>query len=92
MNNPEIYILKHNRFKGFLVDIFTDAKKAVIYKGPNRIPNFDSITKLISTSFLKVFLHKEDKEVCCMLFETKKENQFVENMSFPSILKKPTMR
>ena len=60
MNNPETYILKQNQFNRDLVDIFTDEKKAVIYKAPNRVTDFDEITKLISVNSLNMFNAKED--------------------------------
>ena len=64
MNNPETYILKQNCLNRHLVDIFNDEKKAVIYKAPNRVTDFDEITKLLSINFLDVFFAKEDKQVC----------------------------
>ena len=36
LNNPESYILTHNRFNTYMVLIFTDLKKAQIYKMPYR--------------------------------------------------------
>ena len=36
LNNPETYVLTHNRFNTHLVLIFTDLKKAQIYKIPYR--------------------------------------------------------
>ena len=32
LNNPETYVLSHNRINTFIVLIFTDLKKAQIYK------------------------------------------------------------
>ena len=32
LNNPETYVLTHNRFNTYIVLIFTDLKKAQIYK------------------------------------------------------------
>ena len=34
MNNPESHLLTHNRFNTYMVLIFTDLKKAQIYKVP----------------------------------------------------------
>ena len=34
LNNPETYVLTHNRFNTYIVLIFTDSKKAQIYKMP----------------------------------------------------------
>ena len=36
LNNPETYLLTHNRFNNYMVLIFTDLKKAQIYKIPYR--------------------------------------------------------
>ena len=46
MNNPELYLLSHNRFIDYLVLIFVDRKKAQIYTFPNRVDEHD-ISKLI---------------------------------------------
>ena len=34
LNNPETHVLTHNRFNTYMVLIFTDLKKAQIYKRP----------------------------------------------------------
>ena len=34
LNNPEAYVLKHNRFNTHLVLVFSDLNKAQIYKMP----------------------------------------------------------
>ena len=34
MNNPENHVLTYNRFNTYMVSIFTDLKKAQIYKVP----------------------------------------------------------
>ena len=36
LNNPETHVLTHNRFNTYMVLIFTDLKKAQIYKRPYR--------------------------------------------------------
>ena len=36
MNNPETHVLTHNRFNTYMVLIFTDLKKAQIYKTPHK--------------------------------------------------------
>ena len=46
MNNPELYLLSHNRFFDHLVLIFVDEKKAHIYTFPNRVDEHD-VNKLI---------------------------------------------
>ena len=83
MNNPETCILKQNRFNGHLVDLFTDEKKALIYKAPTFVRNFDETTKLVSRYFLNVSIAKEKEQACSVVFETKeKEYFFVEKKCF----------
>ena len=36
LNNPEGYVLKHNRFNKYMVLLLTDINKAQIYKMPYR--------------------------------------------------------
>ena len=92
MNNPETYVLKQNSFKRHLVYTFTDGKKALILKNPNRATVFHEIIKLLFINFLIVFFAKEDEEIIST-FETKeKEYLFVEKVFFQSILWKPTIR
>ena len=43
MNNPETYLLSHNRFIDYLVLIFVDKKKAQIYTFPNKVDEYDII-------------------------------------------------
>ena len=43
MNNPETYLLSHNRFIDYLVLIFVDEKKAQIYTFPKRVDEHDVI-------------------------------------------------
>ena len=45
-NNPETYLLSHNRFIDYIVLVFVDRKKAQIYTFPNRVDEHDLI-KLI---------------------------------------------
>ena len=37
MNNPETYLLSHNRFIDYLVLLFVDQNKAQIYTFPNKV-------------------------------------------------------
>ena len=61
---------------------FTEEKKTVIYKTPNRATEIDEITKNTSIVFLIVFIDRGNEEICSILFETiKKEYLFVENNS-----------
>ena len=41
LNNPGTFVLKQNRFKGHLVYVFNNEKKAVIHKAANRVTDFD---------------------------------------------------
>ena len=82
MKNLETYILKQNRFNRHLVDNFTDEKKAMINKAPNRVTDFGEITQLISIIFLNMFIAKEDKQVCSISFETKKGISFCRKICF----------
>ena len=76
MKKPETYILKQNRFHRHLVDIITDEKKAVIYKAPNSVTDFDELAKTVSVNFLHEFLAKEDEQVCRKMFEIKGRKWF----------------
>ena len=58
------------------------------YKTPNRVTDFDEITKHRSINSLIVFIAKEKEQVCTTLFETKEKEYFLvqENVfSFDSI-------
>ena len=46
-NNPETYLLSHNRFIDYLVLIFVDKKKAQIYSFPNRVDEYEIIQYII---------------------------------------------
>ena len=63
---------KKNRFNRHLVDMSTDEKRKVIYKAPNRVTDFEEITKPLTMIFLNVSIAREDEQVCCILFETTK--------------------
>ena len=65
-------MLNQNSFNRHLFNIFTDEKKAVICKAPNRVTDWDKITKIVSEKFLDAFLAKEDEQVCSKLFGTRK--------------------
>ena len=47
MNNPETYLLSHNRFIDYLVLIIVDKKKSQIYTFPDRVDEYDVIKLLI---------------------------------------------
>ena len=55
LNNPETYVLTHNRFNTYMILIFTDLKKAQIYKVPYRNSPHQEIGKVMSFDYLLVF-------------------------------------
>ena len=59
LNNPESYVLTHNRFNAYLVLIFTDSKKAQIYKTPYRNRLHQEIEILMSFDYLNMFKPNE---------------------------------
>ena len=62
MNNPETYVLTHNRFNTYIVLIFSDFKKAQIYKTPYRNSPHQEIEKLTSFDYLHLFRPNEHTE------------------------------
>ena len=55
LNNPETYVLTHNRFNTYMVLIFIDLKKAQIYKMPYRKSHHQEIEKVMSFDYLHIF-------------------------------------
>ena len=55
LNNPESYLLTHNRFNIYMVLIFYDLNKAQIYKMANRISPHREIEMVMSFDYLHVF-------------------------------------
>ena len=55
LNNPETYVLTHNRFDTYMVLIFSDLKKVQIYKTPYRNSPHHEIEKPMSFDYLHVF-------------------------------------
>ena len=55
MNNPETYLLSHNRFIDYLVLIFVDKRKAQIYTFPNRVDEHDVIKLIIDFQYKRLF-------------------------------------
>ena len=55
LNNPETYVLTHNRFNTYIVLTFADLKKAQIYKKPYRDSPHHEIEILMSFDYLHVF-------------------------------------
>ena len=70
LNNPETYVLTHNRFNTFMVLFFTDLKKAQIYKLPYRDSPHHEIEIVMSFDYLHIFGPDENKNYGIFLFET----------------------
>ena len=62
MNNPESYVLTNNRFNIYMVLIFTDLKKAQIYKIPYRNSPHQEIEILMSFDYLHLYRPNEHTE------------------------------
>ena len=62
LNNPETYVLTHNRFKTYMVLIFSDLNEARIYKMPYRDSPHREIEILMSFDYLHSFRPNEHTE------------------------------
>ena len=62
MNNPETYILTHNRFNTYLVLFFSDLNKAQIYKMLYRNSPHQEIETVMCFNYLNVFKPNEHTE------------------------------
>ena len=69
LNCPETYVLTHNRFNTYIVLLFTDLKKAQIYKMPYRNSPHQGIEKVMSFDYLHVFGPDENNKDVKFLFE-----------------------
>ena len=69
LNNPETYVLTHNRFNTYMILFFTDLKKAQIYKMPYRNSPHQEIEKVMSFDYLRVFGLDENNKDGNFLFE-----------------------
>ena len=69
LNNPETYVLTHNRFNTYIVLIFRDLKKAQIYKIPNRNSPHQEVEIVISFDYLHVFGPDENNKDGNFLFK-----------------------
>ena len=69
LNNPETYVLTHNRFNTYMVLIFSDLKKARVYKIPFRDSPHHEIEILMSFDYLHVFGPDENNKNGDFLFE-----------------------
>ena len=68
-NNPETHVLTHNRFNTYMVLIFTDLKKAQIYKMPYRNSDHQEIEIVTKFDYLHVFGRNENNKDGNFLFE-----------------------
>ena len=55
LNNPETYVLTHSRFNTYFALIFTDLKKAQIYKMPYGNSPHQEIEKVMRFDYLHLF-------------------------------------
>ena len=62
LNNAKIYMLTHNRFNTYMVLIFSDLKKAQIYKIPYRDSPHHEIKIPMSFNNLNLFKPNEHQE------------------------------
>ena len=62
LSNPETYVLTHNGINNYMVLIFTDLKKAQIYKMPYRNSPHQEIEILMRFIYLHVFKSNELSE------------------------------
>ena len=69
LNDPETYVLTHNRFNTYIVLIFTDLKKAQVYKIPYRNSLHQEIEKVMSFDYLGLFGPDESNKDGNFLFE-----------------------
>ena len=66
LNNPETYVLTHNRFNTYMVLLYSDLNKAQIYKMRYRESPHQEIEILMSFDYLNVFEpneHTEDNHI-----------------------------
>ena len=69
LNNPETYVLTHNRFNNYMVLIFSDLKKAQIHKIPHRNIPHQEIEVVMSFDYLHVFGLDENNKNGIFLFK-----------------------
>ena len=66
LNNPETRVLTHNRFNSYMVLVFTELKKAQVYKIPYRNNPHQEIEILMRFDYLHLFRpieHSEDYHI-----------------------------
>ena len=69
LNKPETYVLTHNSFNTYMVLIFSDSKKAQIYKIPYRNSPHQEIEIVMSFDYLHVIGPDENNKDGNFLFE-----------------------
>ena len=69
LNNPETYVLRHNRFNPYMVLVFTDLRKAQIYKIPYRDSPHHEKEILMMFDYLHVFGPDENNKDGSFQFE-----------------------
>ena len=74
LNNPETHVLTHNSFNTYMVLIFTDLKKAQIYKIPYRNGPHQKIEIVMSFDYLHAFGPDENNKVGKFLFNIEDKN------------------
>ena len=77
LNNPETYVLTHNRFNTYIVLIFSVLKKAQIYKIPYRNSPHQEIDIVKSFDFLHGFGPDENNKDGNFVFEIGDKNMFM---------------
>ena len=74
LNNPKTYVLTHNRFNTYMILIFTDLKKAQIYKMPYRDSPHQECEIVMSFDYLHVYGPHENNKDGNFLFEIENRN------------------
>ena len=69
LNNPDTFVITHNRFNTYMVLIFSHLKKAQIYKIPYRNSPHQEIEIVMSFDYLHVFGPDENNKDGNFLFE-----------------------
>ena len=69
LNNPETYVITHNRFFTYMVLLFIDLRKTQIFKMPYRDSQHHEIEILMSFDYLHVFGPDEKADDGNFLFE-----------------------
>ena len=77
LNNPETYVLAHNRFNNHMVLLFSDLNKAKIYKMPYKDSPHHEIEILMSFDYLNVF--KPNKHTADYHIRKPNKNFFFQN-------------